>query len=154
MYTVVDYPNKDEERKILDLDEARRKANTPPAPLPSTTQAEVLSARAKSAEIYVDEKLKTYIVSLVTATRNPKPYSEKLARWIKHGASPRATLAILRCAKAYAWLRGDEYVSPDHIHTVAPDILRHRIIPSFEAEADNMSRGGIVSQLLDVVAVP
>ncbi len=90
----------------------------------------------------------------MTATRNPKPYSDKLAAWIRHGASPRATLAILRCAKALAWLRGVDYVSPEHIHAVAPDILRHRIIPSFEAEAANVSRGDIVSHLLDAVAIP
>jgi len=154
MYTVVDYPTKDEERKILDLDEARRKSTAIPASLPTTTQADVLAARAAIADVYIDEKLKNYIIALVTASRNPKAYNEKLVRWIRHGASPRATLAIVRCAKALAWLRGDEYVSPDHIHTVAPDILRHRIIPSFEAEAENISRAGIVSQLLDVVAIP
>ena len=71
-----------------------------------------------------------------------------------HGASPRATLALVRCAKAFAWLEGSEFVSPHHIQSMAPDILRHRIIPSFEAEADNISRGDIVRQLLEVVAVP
>lgn len=154
MYTVVEYPNREEERKILDLDDDRRKARVAPEPMPTTTQSEVLAARAAIAGVYIDEKLKDYIVSLVTATRNPKSYSEKLAQWIRHGASPRATLAIVRCAKALAWLQGDEYVSPDHIQTVAPDILRHRIIPSFEAEADNVTRGDIVGQLLDLVAVP
>jgi MoxR-like ATPase len=77
-----------------------------------------------------------------------------LAEWIRHGASPRATLALLRCAKALAWLEGNDYVSPGQIQAVAPDILRHRIIPSFEAEADNVSRDAIITRLMDVVAVP
>ena len=75
-------------------------------------------------------------------------------RNIRHGASPRATLAILRCAKALAWLEGAEFVTPRHIQAVAPDILRHRIILSFEAEAQDVSRGEVIRSLLDVVAVP
>jgi MoxR-like ATPase len=155
MYTVVDYPNHEEERKILELDETRRKnAMRAPAAIPVSTQAEVLAARRAAADIYVDNKLKDYIVSLVTATRNPTPYSKKMAGWLRYGASPRATLAILRCAKGLAWLRGVDFVSPDHIQAVAPDILRHRIIPSFEAEAENISRSAIITELLNVVAVP
>jgi MoxR-like ATPase len=154
MYTVVGYPTPEEERKILDYDENRRRKNVPALPVSVCTQEEVFAARQACAEIHVDEKLKQYAVSLVSATREPKKYDEKLAEWIRHGASPRATLALLRCAKALAWLQGSDYVSPDHIQTVAPDILRHRIIPSFEAEADNVSRGEIVGRLLDVVAVP
>jgi len=154
MYTVVDYPSATEERQILDFDEARRKKAIPAPALTISTQEELFTARRACAEIYIDEKLKNYIVSLVTATREPKKYGEKLAGWIRHGSSPRATLSLLRCAKALAWLEGSDYVSPHHIQTVAPDILRHRIIPSFEAEADNVSRGEIVRQLLGLVAVP
>jgi MoxR-like ATPase len=154
MYTIVGYPTPDEERKILDLDESRRKKMLAAPVNTVSTQQEVLAARMACSEMYVDEKLKRYIVSLVTATREAKKYNEKLAGLIRHGASPRATLALLRCAKAMAWLEGGTFVSPHHIQTVAPDILRHRIIPSFEAEADNVSRGDIVRLLLDVVAVP
>ena len=154
MYTVVDYPTPEEERKILDFDENRRKKNTIAPAMAVSTQEELFAARRACAEVYVDEKLKNYVVSLVTATREPKKYGEKLAGWIRHGSSPRATLALLRCAKALAWLEGTDYVSPHHIPTVAPDILRHRIIPSFEAEAENISRGEIVRQLLGLVAVP
>ena len=154
MYTVVDYPTPEEERKILDFDENRRKKNTIAPAMAVSTQEELFAARRACAEVYVDEKLKNYVVSLVTATREPKKYGEKLAGWIRHGSSPRATLALLRCAKALAWLEGTDYVSPHHIQTVAPDILRHRIIPSFEAEAENISRGEIVRQLLGLVAVP
>ena len=154
MYTVVDYPTPAEERKILDFDENRRKKTTAAPAMAVSTQEELFAARRACAEVYVDEKLKNYVVSLVTATRDPKKYGDKLAGWIRHGSSPRATLALLRCAKALAWLEGSDYVSPHHIQTVAPDILRHRIIPSFEAEAENISRGEIVRQLLGLVAVP
>jgi len=154
MYTVVGYPSPAEERKILDFDENRRKKLNLASAMAVSTQEELFAARRACADVYVDEKLKNYVVSLVTATREPKKYSEQLAGWIRHGASPRATLALLRCAKALAWLEGSDYVSPHHIQTVAPDILRHRIIPSFEAEAENISRGDIVQQLLALVAIP
>jgi MoxR-like ATPase len=154
MYTIVGYPSPEEERKILDYDENRRGKTTPDARAPVSTQEELFAARRACAEIHVDEKLKQYVVSLVSATRAPLDYDEKLAGWIRHGASPRATLALLRCAKALAWLEGSDFVSPRHVQTVAPDILRHRIMPSFEAESDNVSRGEIVKRLLDVVAVP
>ena len=154
MYTIVGYPSPEEERKILDYDENRRGKVARGAPAPVSTQEELFAARRACAEIHVDEKLKQYVVSLVSATRAPLDYDEKLAGWIRHGASPRATLALLRCAKALAWLEGSDFVSPHHIQTVAPDILRHRIMPSFEAESDNVSRGEIVQRLLDVVAVP
>ena len=154
MHSIVDYPTHDQERRILDLDETRRKSGLVQNALPVSSQAEVFEARRACGGIFVDEKLKTYIVSLVGATRDPAAYSDDLALWLRHGASPRATLAILRGSKALAWLRGQDYVSPGDIHAVAPDILRHRIIPSFEAEADNISRSAIIAELLKVVAIP
>ncbi len=155
MHTVVDYPTAEEERKILDYDENRRKKPAAPqANISVSSQAEVFAARRACAEIHIDEKLKEYIVSLVTATREAERYDTRLTDWIRHGASPRATLALLRAAKARAWMEDCDYVSPHHIHAVAPDILRHRIIPSFESEAENVSRSDIVAQLLDVVAIP
>lgn len=104
--------------------------------------------------MYISENLKNYVVSLITATRTPGKYDTQLAKWIDHGVSPRATIAMIRCAKALAWIRGDEYVTPKHIHNVAAPILRHRIIPSFESEADGISRNDIVRKLLEVVAIP
>ncbi len=102
----------------------------------------------------MDDKLRHYAVSLVSATREPEKYSEELAGWLQFGASPRATLGIVHAAKALAWLEGADYVSPYHIQQVAPNILRHRIIPTFEAEAEGVSRDTIIDHLLDVVAVP
>ena len=154
MYSIVGYPTPEEERRILDHDDNRRGNRGTAPPLPMSTQDEVFAARAACSRIHVDEKLKQYLVSLVSATREPEKYDAQLAGWLRHGASPRATMALLRCAKALAWLDGKDFVSPHQIQTVAPDILRHRIMPSFEAEADNVSRGAIVARLLDVVAVP
>jgi MoxR-like ATPase len=154
MYTIVDYPTPEEELQILEHDESRRRNGIAAPAAFMSTQDEVFAARRACTEIYVDEKLKRYAVSLVSATRAPEKYDKSLAEWIRHGASPRATLALLRCAKALAWLQGGDYVTPNQIQTVAPDILRHRIIPSFEAEADNISRDAIVDRLINMVAVP
>jgi MoxR-like ATPase len=153
MHVVIDYPTHEEELKILELGESKNLHNSKPA-LTITTQQDIFLARRDISKIFIDHRLKDYIVSLVAATRNPGAYSKKLAALIRHGASPRASLALLRCAKALAWLQGNDFVTPHHVHTVAPCILRHRIIPSFEAEAEEVSRSDIVSLLLDVVAVP
>ncbi len=154
MHTVVDYPTPEDERKILTYDESRRRHSIPEQTRAVSTQEEIFAARKVCADIHVDEKLKDYIVSLVTATRDPQKYDAKLAAVLRYGASPRATIALLRCAKAMAWLDGSDFVSPRHIQTVAPDILRHRIILSFEAEAQNISSSDIIKMLLEVVAVP
>lgn len=153
MNLIVDYPNQHEELLILELDEKRHDSLFSDD-FAVTTQEEVLQARKAASSIYISDSLKKYVVSLVTATRTPEKYDKTLARWIEHGVSPRGTLAIIRCAKALAFIRGDEYVTPAHIHCVAPAVLRHRLIPSFESEADGVTRSDIVRKLLDVVAVP
>jgi MoxR-like ATPase len=153
MHLEVGYPNHHEELLIVELDE-KRQQNALSYTLPVTSKEEVLHARQAVSNIYIAENLKKYAVSLVTATRTPEKYDQELAKWIECGASPRATIALIRCAKALAWLRGDEYVTPKHLHQVAAPILRHRIIPSFAAEADGISRNQIVKKLLDVVAIP
>lgn len=152
MHLEVDYPNPQEELLIVELDEKRQTSN--PDIFPATTKEDVLQARRAVADMFISENLKRYVVSMITASRTPEKYDSELAKWIDYGASPRATIAMIRCAKALAWLRGDEYVTPKHIHSVAPAILRHRIIPSFEAEADGISRNDIVRKLLKVVAIP
>lgn len=153
MNVVVDYPNHEEELQIIDLDENRQLTKRATAP-EITSQEEIFAARKAIAGMTMNAKLKNYVVSIVTATRNAAQYDETLARWISHGASPRATLALVRCAKALAWLRGDEYVTPHHVQTVATAVLRHRIIPSFESEADGVTRNDIIARLLEVVAIP
>lgn len=152
LHLEVDYPNHQEELLILGLDENRQQ-DLQSKTLPITTQAEILQARQAVSKVFISDNLKNYVVSLITATRTPKKYDPELARWISHGASPRATIAMVRCAKALAWLRGDDYVTPKHIHQIAVPVLRHRIIPSFESEAE-VSRKEIVQKLLEVVAIP
>lgn len=153
MHTIVDYPNHDDEYEILNINEglAQTQRN---APEHIISQQDIFTARKQVKDIYIDEKLKHYVVSLVSATRKADEYNEELASWLFYGASPRATLGIVNAAKAYAWLQGDAYVSPHHIQCVAADILRHRIAPTFEAEADGISRGDIIQKLIEVVAVP
>jgi MoxR-like ATPase len=153
MHLEVDYPNPEEELLIVELDEKRQYTPTSNL-LPITSKEQVLQARKAVANVFISDSLKKYIVSLTTATRTPEKYDADLAKWIEHGVSPRATIGMIRCAKALAWLRGDEYVTPNHIHAVAPPILRHRIVPSFESEADGISRNMIVKKLLEVVAIP
>lgn len=153
MHLQVGYPDHQEELLIVELDEQRQR-HAKETPLPLTSTEEVLAARQAVSRQYISENLKKYVVSLVSATRTPGKYDRELAKWIDHGASPRATIALIRCAKALAWLRGEEYVTPEHIHDAAFPVLRHRIYPSFESEADGISRDAIIRKLLDVVAIP
>jgi MoxR-like ATPase len=153
MHLEIDYPNHHEELLILELDE-KRHHNSHVNLLPVTSKEDVLHARRAVSNIFISDNLKKYVVSLISATRTPGKYDQQLAKWIDRGASPRATIAMIRCAKALAWLRGDDYVTPMHIHSVAPSVLRHRILPSFESEADGISRNEIVRKLLEVVAIP
>lgn len=155
MHVNVDYPDHDQEFKILKLDEAlEEQKNNNGKAVPVMKQSEIFTARTEVAAMYMDDKLRHYAVSLVSATRNAGEYSKQLADWLQFGASPRATLGIVHAAKACAWLDGASYVSPYHIQQVAPNILRHRIIPTFEAEAEGISRDQIITHLLDVVATP
>ena len=156
MHVVVAYPDHDEELQILELDEKldKEQRDKKKAPVPVIKQNDIFAARRDVLEMYVDEKLKHYAVSLVSATRQPEKYSDKLSGWLQFGASPRATLGIVHSAKALAFLEASSYVSPHHIQQVAPNILRHRIMPTFEAEAEGISRDEIIRHLLEVVAIP
>jgi len=153
MEAVVDYPTREEELKILELDLQQLKTNyTPPAK--RLSQAELFSMRRDVANLYLDPKLNSYIVDLVQATRNPKVYDPDLARWCRFGASPRASIALARCSRARAWMDGDQFVAPHHIQAVAPEILRHRLLLTFEAEAEGITTDEFVNRLLNLVAIP
>lgn len=153
MHLEVDYPNHQEELLIIELNEkGQHKKEGSCAKV--VTKEDILRAREEVSKVFIADNLKNYIVSLSTATRHPEKYDRDLARYLINGVSPRATLAMVRCAKALAWLRGEEYVTPQHIHHIAPPILRHRIKPSFEAEANGISRNAIIKKLLEVVAIP
>ena len=121
----------------------------------NVTPEMILKARGVVDNIYVDEKIKNYIVNLVFATREPKLFGlEKLASFIAYGASPRATIFLTQAAKAYAFLNGRGYVTPEDIKAIGLDVLRHRVLLSYEAEAENISSDQIVKQIFDAVDVP
>lgn len=153
MQANVDYPTRSEELQILELDSAQQKAQPKPPEKP-LKQKELFAIRQEIAELYLDPKLNSYIVDLVQASRNPSAYDKDLARWCRFGASPRASIALARCARARAWLDGEEFVAPHHIQSVAPPILRHRILLTFEAEAEGITTDDFLSRLLDLVAIP
>ena len=99
------------------------------------------------------EPVEEYLVQLVLATRDPAPYKDDLARLISYGASPRATIALDRCARAHAWLQGRDYVSPEDVQAIAYDVLRHRVLLSFEAEAGGLSPDDFIRELLKLIPV-
>ncbi len=151
MKVVVDYPTKEEERRILD-----RMAVTNPvmAITPVLSPVEIRAAHEVVDEIYIDDKIKDYIVDIVLATRAPATYKIPIAEWIEYGASPRATLFLTLGAKATAFLAGRGYVTPQDVKTIAMDVLRHRIIVTYEAEAEEKTSAHVVKAVLEHVAVP
>jgi MoxR-like ATPase len=153
MHVWVDYPNRDEELAILALDNNRQQA-VPQPPAEQLSQDQLFRIREDAARLYLDAQLNDYIVDIVQASRKPEAYDEGLKRWCRFGASPRATLALARCARARAWLDGDDFVAPQHIQAVAPDVLRHRILLTFEGEAEGITTDDYVRRLLEVVAIP
>jgi MoxR-like ATPase len=153
MHVRVDYPNREEELAILELDSNLQLA-APAPPAEVLSQEQLFKVREDAAQLYLDEKLKNYIVDLVQASRNPEAYEEGLKRWCRFGASPRATIALARCARARAWLDGEEFVAPHHIQAVAPDVMRHRILLTFEGEAEGVTSDEYIRRLLEVVAIP
>jgi MoxR-like ATPase len=153
MQANVTYPSREEELQILELDSNQLKQEPKP-PENRLSQHDLFSIRKEVAELYLDPKLNSYIVDLVQASRNPKAYDKDLARWCRFGASPRASIALARCARAKAWMDGEEFVAPHHIQSVAPAILRHRVLLTFEAEAEGITTDDFLSRLLDMVAIP
>jgi MoxR-like ATPase len=156
MFVKIGYPDVRVEYDILTL--ARREAlmgqRERLTTLKPLSQATLFEARQQVLEVHTSKTLENYLVQLVVATRNPAVYNDKLARWLRFGASPRATIALDRCAKAHAWLAGRDYVTPEDIHLLAHDVLRHRILLSFAAEAEGVSSDDFIDALLRLVAVP
>jgi MoxR-like ATPase len=156
MYLRIGYPDADAERAILALNraEARNAERGPRRAAEPISQAVVLDARREVLDLYLAEQLERYLIELVLATRTPARYGEDLLRAIQYGASPRATIALDRCARAHAWLAGRDYVAPEDVHEIAHDVLRHRVLLTFEAEAEGCTADTLVSTLLERVAVP
>ncbi len=157
MQVNVAYPDKLAEKQILKVvrDEARQLLANETKQTPILlSQQSLLNARQQIINLYLAEPLENYIVELVNATRDPSPWDATMSQWIRFGASPRGTLALDRCARAHAWLHGRDYVSPEDIHQIAHDVLRHRVLLSFEAEAEGISCDDFISQLLHIIPVP
>ena len=156
MHVRIGYPGADTEREILRL--ARERARSvlrheaeTPARLPLR---DVFAAREAVLGMHLAPAVERYLVELVLASREPARYDAALARRIAWGASPRGTIALERCARAHAWLRGRDYVTPDDVRAVAPDVLRHRILPSFEATAEGWAGDRLVQDVLALVPLP
>ena len=151
MKVIVDYPNRTEERAILDA-----MAVTEPSlgVQPVVSAQDIINARRVVSSIYVDDKVKNYIVDIVLATRDPKPYGIDLNGWVQYGASPRGTISLTLAARAHAFLQGRGYVTPQDVKDLAYDVLRHRIAVSYEAEAENITSENIVAGILEGLPVP
>ncbi|MBM3877458.1 MAG: MoxR family ATPase [Verrucomicrobia bacterium] len=147
----IGYPARDEERQILDL-----MARTSGQPVASAVvdAKSILAARAVLNELYVDDKVKDYIVDLVCATRDPGRYKINVKDFIQLGASPRATIALTLTAKAHAFLHGRGYVTPQDVKSIAMDVLRHRVAITYEAEAEDKTSEHVVQKILDELPVP
>lgn len=152
LHITVDYPTKDEELCIAEL----VCGGTLQATLTENiaTPQDIIAARIEATSVFMHDRLKDYIVTLVCATREPKPFDVDLVKWLAYGVSPRATLALIRASKALAFIRGDTYVTPEHVQAIAPAVLRHRLALTFAAEAEGITHEAAVLRLLDVVAAP
>ncbi len=151
MQVNVGYPDAAAERDILKLVRREAAASEPEPPPEIVQQQTLLQARSEVLEIHMAESIETYIVQLVLATRSPQQYSDELHGWLEYGASPRATIALDRCARASAWLDGRDFVSPDDVRELAHDVLRHRLILSFEAEANGVTPDRVIDTLINQV---
>lgn len=154
MYVRIDQPDAEAERRILRLVRDEALAGDVIPALEVMPQSRVFEARREALDVHLSPALEEYIVQLVMATRHPEAYGEKFARWVAFGASPRGTIALDRCARARTWLAGRDYVLPEDIHSVVHDVLRHRIILTFEAEAEGVTPDSFLDVLLSRVPLP
>ena len=157
MHIMIDYPDASREVEILRLvrSESRDGAGMVTKAAANALPVEtIFAARREVLDVHMAENVEDYIVRLVTSTRKPESHTEELRRWISYGASPRATIALDACSRAHAWLEGRDYVSPVDVQAVIHDVLRHRVLLSYEAEADGIESADIVDRLLQLIAVP
>ncbi|MBD3296129.1 MAG: ATPase, partial [Candidatus Omnitrophica bacterium] len=149
---LITYPSEEEETEILTrMGHTSTKIEVQPVVTPEN----ILKARTIVDEVYLDDKIKQYIVKIVFATRYPEKYGLKeLTNLIQYGASPRASIALITASKAYAFIQGRGYVTPEDIKSIGFDVLRHRIIPSYEAEAEELTSENIITKIFDKVPIP
>ena len=152
MHVEIDYPDAESELAILKLNRGEaikhEKAN-----VAEISQADIFSAREEVMKIHMAPAIEKYIVDLIMATRQPEKYDDNLKKWLAYGASPRATIALDRCARARAWLQGRDFVGPDDVQAVFHNVLRHRILLTYQAEAEGINSNQLLDHLLSLVAV-
>ena len=153
MHVEIDYPHAETELKILRLTRDEELQQKPVEP-PSLSQDDIFAARNAALALHMAPELEQYLVQLVIATRNPGQFDDGMASWIEFGASPRATISLDRCARAHAWLSGRDFVGPDDIQAVVHNVLRHRIILSYQAEAEGITANQVLDKIVATVAVP
>ena len=146
----LDYPNRKEEREILE----RMSIENVPKASKVVGADNILKARKVVEEVYIDDRIKEYIISIVFATREPNEFGLDIGDLIEYGGSPRATLYLVQAARAHAFIRGRGYVTPEDVKSVGPDVLRHRVILSYEAEAEDVKPEEIIQRIFDTVEVP
>ncbi|MFC3024118.1 AAA family ATPase [Vibrio zhugei] len=146
----VSYPQAEDELAILRLNRGEAKGEQAPS-IPHVTQEQIFSARQEVLNIHMAESIENYLIRLVMATRQPEKYDSTLAQWIELGVSPRATIALDRCARAHAWLQGRDFVSPADIQAMIFPVLRHRLVLSYQAQADNIHPNQVIAHLMSLV---
>ena len=156
MHVTIGYPDAASELAILKLarEQASRRAHPAPPPQALLSQNEVFAARDAAMAVHMAPALEEYLTQLVLATRDAGRYGVELKRWIAWGGSPRATIALDRCARAQAWLAGRPYVLPEDVHAIAHEVLRHRVLLSYEAQAEGVAPDQVIARLLDLVPLP
>ena len=156
MHVQITYPEAQEEQLILQLarKEARASSESSITQYTPISQQAIFNARQEVLDIYMAENLEQYLLQLVLATRQPLVYGDDLAEWLQYGGSPRATISLDRCARAHAWLEERDFVAPEDIQSVAFDVLRHRLILNYEAEAEGITADKVISELVARIAVP
>jgi MoxR-like ATPase len=153
MHVEVGYPDHDAEAQILAVNRQEALSGEPPKAL-NISQEALFEARKEVLTVHMAPEVEQYLIQLVIATRDPEQHAPELANYIEYGASPRATIALDRCARAHAWLDNRDYVTPDDIQSILGEILRHRIILSYQAEAEGVSTNNVIAKLIDLVPTP
>ncbi len=156
LHVKIDYPHAEHEKAILELarNEAKMQFKPDFSVFDRIAQDTIFQARNEVLELYMADNLQNYLLQIILATRTPQAYGKDLASWLQYGASPRATIALDRCARAKAWLAQRDYVTPEDIQDLAFDVLRHRLILSYEAEAEGITTDNFIARLIERIAVP
>ncbi len=154
LHVEITYPEAAEERAILELARQEAHRGYEQAESSPVTQEAIFAARDEALDTWMAENLEQYLIQLVLATRNPGAYGDDLAQWLQYGASPRATIALDRCARVHAWLNDRDFVGPEDVQEVVYDVLRHRLILNYEAEAEGITTDHVIGELISRIAVP